>query len=98
MLRSWHEKGKISDVWKPLQLVLAHSTEVYITLDYHQSPFNAGVPVELEKLNLHLFAYLRAPLGFKNSPSPPTSPASSSQSPSLSPNLPKNQNAFPHAL
>ena len=51
MLRSWHEKGKISEVWKRLRLVLAHSTEVYIPLDYHQSPFNAGVPVELKEFN-----------------------------------------------
>jgi AAA-like domain len=47
MLRSWHEKGKISPVWKQLRLVLAHSTECYIPLDLNQSPFNAGVPVEL---------------------------------------------------
>jgi hypothetical protein len=26
---------------------MAHSTEVYIPLDMNQSPFNAGVPVEL---------------------------------------------------
>ena len=51
MLRSWHEKGKTSDVWKQLRLVLVHSTEIYIPLDYHQSPFNAGVPVELEEFN-----------------------------------------------
>ncbi|MEG4072169.1 AAA-like domain-containing protein [Microcoleus sp. Pol14C2] len=47
MLRSWHEKAKISDIWKKLRLVMAHSTEVYIPLDMNQSPFNAGVPVEL---------------------------------------------------
>lgn len=47
MLRSWHEKGKISEIWQKLRLVLAHSTEVYVPLDIHQSPFNAGVPVEL---------------------------------------------------
>ncbi|MFN6497023.1 MAG: AAA-like domain-containing protein [Nostoc sp. DedQUE01] len=51
MLRSWHEKGKIFDVWKQLHLVLAHSTEPYIPLDIHQSPFNAGIPVELEEFN-----------------------------------------------
>ncbi len=51
MLRSWHEKGKISEVWKQLRLVLAHSTEVYIPLDYHQSPFNAGIPIELKEFN-----------------------------------------------
>ncbi len=47
MLRSWHEKAKISDIWQKLRLVIAHSTEVYIPLDMNQSPFNAGVPVEL---------------------------------------------------
>jgi hypothetical protein len=47
MLRSWHEKGKISSRWKQLRLVMAHSTEVYIPLDMNQSPFNAGMPVEL---------------------------------------------------
>ncbi|MEG4345179.1 AAA-like domain-containing protein [Microcoleus sp. A003_D6] len=49
MLRSWHEKAKISDVWKKLRLVMAHSTEVYIPLDMNQSPFNAGVPIELQE-------------------------------------------------
>lgn len=47
MLRSWHEKGKISQRWKQLRLMMAHSTEVYISLDINQSPFNAGMPVEL---------------------------------------------------
>jgi transcriptional regulator with XRE-family HTH domain len=47
MLRSWHEKGKIAGRWKQLRLVIAHSTECYIPLDMNQSPFNAGVPVEL---------------------------------------------------
>jgi hypothetical protein len=51
MLRSWHEKGKISPIWKQLRLVLAHSTECYIPLDLNQSPFNAGVPVELIEFN-----------------------------------------------
>ncbi|MEM7553971.1 MAG: AAA-like domain-containing protein [Cyanobacteria bacterium P01_A01_bin.84] len=51
MLRSWHEKGKISQVWGKLRLVLAHSTEVYVPLDINQSPFNAGVPIELGEFN-----------------------------------------------
>lgn len=51
MLRSWHEKGKTSELWKQLRLVIAHSTEVYIPLDMNQSPFNAGVPVELHEFN-----------------------------------------------
>ena len=49
MLRSWHEKGKIDEVWAQLRLILVHSTEVYIPLDINQSPFNAGVPILLEE-------------------------------------------------
>ena len=51
MLRSWHEKGKISTIWQNLRLIMAHSTEVYISLDLNQSPFNAGVPIELGEFN-----------------------------------------------
>ena len=51
MLRSWHEKAKISEIWQQLRLVLVHSTEVYVSLDINQSPFNAGVPVELVEFN-----------------------------------------------
>ena len=51
MLRSWHEKAKISHIWKQLRLVMAHSTEVYIPLDLNQSPFNAGLPVELREFD-----------------------------------------------
>lgn len=51
MLRGWHEKGKISPIWQNLRLIMAHSTEVYIPLDLNQSPFNAGVPIELFELN-----------------------------------------------
>ena len=51
MLRSWHEKGKISPRWKQLRLVMAHSTECYISLDMNQSPFNAGIPIELLEFN-----------------------------------------------
>ncbi|MEC4814560.1 MAG: AAA-like domain-containing protein, partial [Scytonema sp. PMC 1069.18] len=52
MLRSWHEKGKICDIWKQLRLVIVHSTEVYIPLDINQSPFNAGIPIELREFNV----------------------------------------------
>ena len=52
MLRSWHEKGKTTHRWRQLRLVLAHSTESYIPLDINQSPFNAGVPIELLEFNI----------------------------------------------
>ncbi len=58
MLRSWHEKGKISDQWKKLRLVIAHSTEVYIPLDMNQSPFNAGLPVVLLEFDYHQVIHL----------------------------------------
>lgn len=47
MLRAWHEEGKTSDLWTLFRLVLVHSTEVYIPLNIHQSPFNVGLSVEL---------------------------------------------------
>jgi hypothetical protein len=53
LLRSWHERGKISGIWQNLRLAIAHSTEVYIPLDINQSPFNAGIPIELKELELH---------------------------------------------
>ena len=49
MLRSWHEKGKIDPRWARLKLILSHSTEVYVSLDINQSPFNTGVPILLEE-------------------------------------------------
>lgn len=51
LLRSWHEKAKITAIWQKLRLVITHSTEVYIPLDIHQSPFNAGLPVELPEFD-----------------------------------------------
>jgi hypothetical protein len=67
MLRSWHEKGKTLEIWKQLRLVLAHSTEVYIPLDVHQSPFNAGIPIELEEFNQQQTLYLAKKHGMQNS-------------------------------
>ena len=47
LLRAWHEKSKSRASWKKLRLVVVHSTEVYIPLNMHQSPFNVGLPIEL---------------------------------------------------
>ncbi|NES75924.1 MAG: hypothetical protein F6K08_14095 [Okeania sp. SIO1H6] len=52
LLRSWHETAKRKNLWKKLRLVVVHSTEVYITLDINQSPFNVGEPIELPEFNL----------------------------------------------
>ena len=50
LLRTWHEQAKNRGVWQQLRLIVAHSTEVYIPLNVNKSPFNVGVPIELEPL------------------------------------------------
>ncbi|MEM8544842.1 MAG: AAA-like domain-containing protein, partial [Cyanobacteria bacterium P01_H01_bin.119] len=49
LLRAWHESSKTNDLWKKLRLVVVHSTEVYIPMDINQSPFNVGLPIELQE-------------------------------------------------
>lgn len=51
LLRAWFEKAKSRVSWKKLRLALVHSTEVYIHLNINQSPFNVGLPIELEDLS-----------------------------------------------
>ena len=58
LLRSWHEKARISQLWQKLRLILVHSTEVYIPLDYNQSPFNTGIPIELPEFTADQIATL----------------------------------------
>ena len=48
LLRSWHEQAKNGGVWQQLRLIVAHSSEVYIPLNTNKSPFNVGVPIELQ--------------------------------------------------
>lgn len=52
LLRVWHEGSKESEVWQQLRLVVVHSTEVYLPLQIHQSPFNVGLPILLPEWNL----------------------------------------------
>ncbi|MEO0537184.1 MAG: AAA-like domain-containing protein [Cyanobacteria bacterium P01_A01_bin.123] len=49
LLRAWHESSKTNELWKKLRLVVVHSTEVYIPMDINQSPFNVGLPIELQE-------------------------------------------------
>ncbi|NET56201.1 MAG: hypothetical protein F6K47_08490 [Symploca sp. SIO2E6] len=53
LLRDWHEDWKSDDIpiWQNLRLVLAYSTEEYVPLDIKVSPFNVGVPVELNEFD-----------------------------------------------
>jgi len=52
LLRSWHEKARTRDIWAKLRLVIVHSTDVYIRLQIHQSPFNVGQPIALPDFSL----------------------------------------------
>lgn len=47
LLREWHEEAMIQESWRKLRLIISHSTEAYISLNIHQSPFNVGLPIKL---------------------------------------------------
>lgn len=47
LLRSWYEEAKRVPIWQNLRLAIAHSTEVYVPLQLHQSPFNVGLATQL---------------------------------------------------
>jgi hypothetical protein len=48
LLRSWYEEAKTLPIWQKLRLVVVHSTEIYVPLDLNQSPFNVGLPIQLD--------------------------------------------------
>jgi DNA-binding CsgD family transcriptional regulator len=52
LLRAWYEEGRNSGIWQNLRLILVHSTEVYVPLDSHQSPFNVGLAIDLREFRL----------------------------------------------
>lgn len=52
LLRYWHEQSKQVEAFQKLRLVIVHSTEVYVPLQIHQSPFNVGLPIKLTEFNL----------------------------------------------
>ena len=47
LLRSWYEEAKIYPLWQKLRLIVVHSTEIYVPLQLNQSPFNVGLPIQL---------------------------------------------------
>lgn len=51
LLRSWYEKARTRHLWSTLRLVIVHSTDVYIRLQIHQSPFNVGQLLELPEFS-----------------------------------------------
>lgn len=51
LLRSWYEEGKRLPIWQKLRLLVVHSTEVYVPLRLNQSPFNVGLPIQLDNFS-----------------------------------------------
>ncbi len=52
LLRSWYEESKRLNAWKKLRLIIVHSTEIYVPLQLKQSPFNVGLPIQLNGFSL----------------------------------------------
>jgi hypothetical protein len=52
LLRFWHEQAKQVEAFAKLRLAIVHSTEVYVPLKIHQSPFNIGLPIKLSEFDL----------------------------------------------
>jgi hypothetical protein len=52
LLRSWYEEAKIQPIWQKLRLIVVHSTEIYVPLQLNQSPFNVGLPIQLDTFSL----------------------------------------------
>jgi hypothetical protein len=50
MLRTWHEDAKTKPLWGQLRMLVVY-TEVYTQIDINQSPFNAGLEVQLSEFN-----------------------------------------------
>lgn len=49
LLRSWQEEAQQDEVWQKLRLVIIYSTDVYLSLDINQSPFNIGLPLKVSE-------------------------------------------------
>ena len=63
LLRGWYEKGRYTDEWKKLRLVLVHTQEIS-SLEQNQSPFNIGLPIKLSKFTSSQLQDLSQRYGF----------------------------------
>ena len=48
LLRFWYEQAKQGTEFAQMRTVVVHSTDIYVPLNIHQSPFNVGLPVQLQ--------------------------------------------------
>ncbi|NJN62691.1 MAG: hypothetical protein HC795_15280 [Coleofasciculaceae cyanobacterium RL_1_1] len=68
LIRAFHERAKISKVWRKLRQVLTYSTEPLAKLDFantHYSPFNVGKEIELPSLAPMQVAHLAEQFGLQ---------------------------------
>jgi len=68
LLRSWFEGSRTKDILKKLRLVVAHSTEIYLSLDINHSPFNVGLAVELPEFTVEQVTELAKQQGLDLNP------------------------------
>ncbi|MEQ9554069.1 MAG: AAA-like domain-containing protein [Coleofasciculus sp. G3-WIS-01] len=59
MLRHWYEQARTPGNWQKLRLILAYSTELSLSIQTHQSPFNVGLPVNLSPFTRPQISELR---------------------------------------
>ncbi len=56
LLRAWYERSRHSTndskVWQKLRLVIVYSTDVFLPLNVHQSPFNVGLLISLSAFSV----------------------------------------------
>lgn len=52
LIRFWYEQGRQTQLWQKVHFILVQSTEVYVSLNIHQSPFNIGLAIELPVFTL----------------------------------------------
>jgi hypothetical protein len=64
LLRSWYEEAKRQRIWQKLRLIVVHSTEVYVPMQLHQSPFNVGYPIQLGSFSSEQVKLLARRYGF----------------------------------
>lgn len=51
MLRFWHEQAQQVKAWQKLRVAIAYTTDIYVPLQLHQSPFNVGLSLSLPQFN-----------------------------------------------
>jgi hypothetical protein len=70
LLRFWHEEANNVAIWQKFRLIVTHSTEIYVPLNLHQSPFNIGLSLRLGEFNWEQVQELARRYGLYDSETP----------------------------